>query len=259
VDDEVHWLDLSTWEIANVTDTPEEAVEVSRCAVTEVNGREGILTRSGFFFDPQDLSWTQFVSIPTPDSTNVPNEMWSFRGSPTVFGAPRCDGANGCTNDQVIQLSMDSNEWSIIGRMNRPRRFHEMVELPRAFCDLITPEEVIPEPVQNVPGPTAAIIVGGYTGGFSFDSLADVEIFGCDQPKAIAQPPFKAFLTGGTYVEEQDGDRYVIVCGGNVCESEPCVVSDRCLEYRPADNAWTEVAPMVKRRYNHIMEQVCLQ
>jgi len=262
IDSQVNRLNVDGWLLdPPLAETPEDAVEISRCAATEYQGREGIYVRNGFFFDPSDNSWTQLEEIPTPSSTNRPNEMWSFRGLPTVFGAPSCGGLNDCTNDEVIQFSPDDNEWRSLGRMRRPRRFHEMVEVPREFCDFVSPIDTTTEaPATTVSpapeGPTAAIVLGGYSAGFTDSALAQAEIFGCPTKKDLAQPLFKSFLSGGVYVEGAAGDRYVLMCGGNLCGEGPCTVTDRCLEYRPTTNEWTEGPTLVSRRYSHVMANI---
>ena len=66
----------------------------------------GIYVRYGYWFSLDSYSWQ--VKAPPPltylSSRTQPNGMVSWRGRPTYFGFPDCDGEGQCTNSRVIQV-----------------------------------------------------------------------------------------------------------------------------------------------------------
>ena len=87
---------------------------------------------------------------------------------------------------------------------------------------------------------SAALMLGGYRATYDTSLqrlLSDVEIFGCDTPKAPADLQFRTYMMEGVYIEDGE-DPYVLACGGTECDGS-CNVSTTCYEYRPSvENAW---------------------
>ncbi len=253
-----------------IVETPEDAIETSRCVVTTIDGQDGIFLRTGYFFDLATQSWvapTGGSQIPTPAPTN---EMFSYGGRPTVFGAPTCNGVNLCIFDSVIQYVWEDDEWVLLTEfLEYPRRYQEMVEVPIEFCNLIpesqstsTPEPVTTSTTMSTEQGNAAIIVGGWTDPTVNPEIpyAVIEVFGCPTEKRIGQTELDFFLTGLAFVDDDKQDPYVLLCGGSECQkgSNTCYLSNSCFEYRPTDNKWREALPMSLTRASPLIAQVPL-
>ncbi len=124
------------WQVTVLGTTPDG---VSRrplkCAGTVINGFPGIFTAEGDWLNLKTMNWEQYAPIPDNCEANRPNNLWSFQGKPTVFGAPVCDGLGDCYYSQVIQYQAEIDEWTLLGDMHVPRRSQEVVEVPKSFCD----------------------------------------------------------------------------------------------------------------------------
>jgi len=57
----------------------------------------------------------------------LPNAMWSFRGKPTIFGAPRCTDEGRCFNDVIMQYQPESDTWRELGGMAKARTMHQVI------------------------------------------------------------------------------------------------------------------------------------
>ena len=137
--------------------------------------------------------------------TRKPNHMWTYRGRPTIFGNPNCNDNGFCATNRVVQYVGETDEWIFLSNMDRARTGHEVVEVPREFCDF------------GPPG-TAALIVGGYQNGQEGGpSHAKAELFGCPDTdgQSIQLPDFPKdiYLAGGNYVNNGSSDS-VLICGG---------------------------------------------
>ena len=98
---------------------------------------------------------------------------------------------------------------------------------------------------------TAALIIGGFDDKTA-EVLYSVEIFGCDIPKFPAFLNEPAFLMAAAYVAN-DGDDYVLSCGGYSCEGDLCRVVSSCYELRSSVNVWTEGPSLLIPRWAHMI------
>ncbi len=118
--------------------TPEGVAEDPlKCAGTLINGLPGIFTREGDWLNLKTLDWQSFAPVPYDCNGSRPNAMWGYQGKPTVFGSAFSSGPGNCYYDQVMQYQAEEDKWNIIGTMLIPRKNHEVVEVPKTFCDLL--------------------------------------------------------------------------------------------------------------------------
>ena len=64
--------------------------------------------------------------------------MWTLNGVPTVFGYPLChttEADYNCYRFGVMQYDAALDQWDLVGQMEEDRAYHEVVEVPQAFCD----------------------------------------------------------------------------------------------------------------------------
>ena len=262
IDANVNFLIPETWDLGVITETVEDARELSKCALIEIDHEMGIFTRSGWWFNLVEERWeSKTIGLPTPATANLPNELFSYGGKPTIFGAPRCDALNVCTFDDVIQFDTVEEEWTIIGSMVYPRRFQEMIEVPKSFCDPLPEAEVTTTapPVTDHPvlEDTVAVLIGGYSSEGT-DQIGDIEVFGCGGPKRIAQLEGKYLLMGATYIDHVRDGQYILACGGREQIGANFELSPSCFELRLDENRWHSVPPLQEDRYAHLMAQVPL-
>ncbi len=133
---------------------------MSRCAFLEVDGVPGITIRTGHWLNLDTLQWEARAG-PTynPLAGEVPNDMWSFRGRPTIFGNPFCDEDFNCVNTEVLQYDPEADAWAPIGYLSEGRYYHEVVEVPRSFCQAVA---TFTTTTQSPEANNAALIIGGY-------------------------------------------------------------------------------------------------
>ncbi len=66
----------------------------------------GIFVRYGYWFNLNTQTWS--LRTPPPltylSATSQPNGLVSWRGRPTYFGFPECDGTGECHNTRIIQV-----------------------------------------------------------------------------------------------------------------------------------------------------------
>ncbi len=131
-------LKLASWKLSRL---PAGVVYKGGCAVAKAGGKEGIFVRSGHWLDLRTLTWHLKATPPSRPSEEEEEEqaLWSFRGRPTVFGSPRCNGSgsSSCSSVEVAQYSPEADRWEAVGRMRRPRTYHEVVEVPGFFCEAV--------------------------------------------------------------------------------------------------------------------------
>jgi len=67
------------------------------------------------------------------------NALFTFQGKPTVFGTSLCDLCDEDSTNlkQVRQYQPDENDWKTIGYLDESRKWHEVIEVPKAFCYLV--------------------------------------------------------------------------------------------------------------------------
>ncbi len=81
------------------------------------------MLRTGYWLDLETLEFTALTG-PTYQpfqQSPLPNEMFSFRGRPTIFGNKRCDDDLNCVDDEVLQYDPEEDEWVPIGTMFQAR------------------------------------------------------------------------------------------------------------------------------------------
>ena len=128
-------LDPFTWELTTVVSVPSFLQRPGKCAGLSIGGDPGIITRDGNWLNLNTLQWEVKVMPYYDPAANVPNAMWSFRGLPTIFGVPSCDGADVCENRDVIQYDPQLNKWTTLGSMVHSRSNHEVIEVSASFCN----------------------------------------------------------------------------------------------------------------------------
>ncbi len=253
-------IDPTTWSIdEQFAETPEEAREVFRCAGVEIDNDPGIFTKSGLWFNLTAKEWVQKTAPPLDPAAPRPNSMWSFQGKPTIFGAAVCAGPDACEYEQVIQYDPEEDDWIDLGTMELPRRFHEVIEVPISFCDLLPDslETTTAPPIPPVDLDNAMLVIGGYEDNAG-NNIDFVEVFGCQgPPRSVSSLPFGVFGAGGVLVPgEEDDEGHVLVCGGGQCSGSNCDPSTLCLQWTPSDNTWTESSNLTQPFFAHIMALV---
>ncbi len=186
-----------------------------------------------------------------------------------MFGYPQCNLQGNCPNEKVLQYDPDTNRWEELGNLEMPRSYHEVVEIPGYFCDILenmaTTQQPTTEPTFEIPPleslRTAALIVGGVD---VFDVAdrgnANVELFGCPDATEVSvrieDYPSTAVLPGGTFIHDEELGDFALVCGGDLCNQEGdltvCNISDKCYAWYPNDNSWTNVSSLTTERWKHI-------
>jgi len=93
----------------------------------------------GSFFNLDDGVWRKYESPGYYTEQNIyVNELYSFRGKPTVFGTCKnCDDPNDLTAEhkEIIQYLEEDDEWITIGYMQESRIDNLVIEVPISFCD----------------------------------------------------------------------------------------------------------------------------
>ena len=109
-----------------------------RCSLTAISGNKGLILPSGNFFNLETETWEAVAPLPPPENEQAINAMWTLNGVPTVFGYPLChttDADYNCYRFGVMQYNAALDQWDLVGVMDEERVFHEVVEVPQAFCD----------------------------------------------------------------------------------------------------------------------------
>ncbi len=218
----------------------------------------GILLSNGYWYSFSASVWQQKRFPPYAPLDRIPNELYTFRGRPTIFGAATCDGNGECEYTDVIQYMSEEDKWKSVGKMLHTRQFHEVIEVPLSFCEIADPAP----PRQD----TAALIVGGiYDININDQNgmlTPSAELFGCLNSDYDSIPledyPLSVTLPGGVYFSDgyQDAGR-VLVCGGYTCTDtdspSACNVSPECYEWTPEDQWSRASADLNDTRLAHIM------
>ena len=108
------------------------------------------------------MLWFKKAAPPYFQTTTNPNNMYTFRGLPTIFGSPTCNDNGFCATNRVIQYDPVADEWSYMADMSTARLYHEVIEVPRSFCfgiPTVPPESTTDEPISTTDdssdGPTS--------------------------------------------------------------------------------------------------------
>ncbi len=280
ISDKVYELDLNTWNIYDLAAVPNELTNPGKCAIATIEGvpgkyiylsrhgkrsrrmlYTGIMTRNGYWFSLLYYTWESKKFPPYYNGALLPNALHNFRGKATVFGGNQCDDEGTCTFTDVLQYDSDKDLWISMGRMVKSRTMHEVIEVPKEFCDVV----VHPPPSQD----SAALIIGG-VGGFEDNGRREihnsVEIFGC--PNSLGQSaflddfPVSVYMTGGNYFEQIDQDEdapeggVILVCGGYTCEGENninCGIRSDCYQWTKAGGWVLRDEELDRNRWAHIM------
>lgn len=120
-----------------VEEVPSEYYKRGKCALTQIDGQDGILNDLGYFMDLNTFQWSNYSqAYYLNDDENPLNNLWSYQGKPTVFG-PFSNCQDGCVySNDVIQFDPQTKVWNHIGNFNQGRSFHAMVEVSSSFCDM---------------------------------------------------------------------------------------------------------------------------
>ncbi len=249
---ELEVLDPSDWSITTLLTPIEDDIGNARCVGLTINGQPGLFTRYGFWLNLNSLQWEKKALPPYRVqglAVRPPNEMWSFRGRPTIFGFPICNNEGVCFQQGILQYDPQSDSWEEIGTLREPRAFQEVIEVPIDFCN-------------DPPRKTAVVILGGGSEDQSAGSgfTASAEIFGCDDNDVfqarIADFPEQVLIPSGVFLEDRgvsDADR-VLFCGGYYCNATgTCRLEDSCFSWNSRDNAYTPDNDMGATRWTHMM------
>jgi len=255
-------LDLLTWDWKTIGNTEVDDFAIrtpGRCSVAYVGDRPGILIRNGFWFDLIDHKWEQARFPPAFEKSVVPNALYSFRGRATMFGNTECDNEGNCEYTEIVSYDGESDTWISMGNMLKPRTLHEVIEVPKEFCDL--------PPVQEER--KVAMILGG-VGGFNDDGtrilLDTVELFGCPgNPEGsyfIDSYPVQVYYPGANYIEPRvlgDGTpEGVLSCGGysRYPTTGDMSITNDCYFWDPSqDDGWVDLGKggVGTSRWSHLM------
>ena len=122
---------LTDYVPANMTYTP-------KCSLVAIQGQEGLFLPNGYFFNLETRTWDLLAPLPPPENDLAVDAMWTLNGVPTVFGYPLChttEADYNCYRFGVMQYDGASDQWDLVGLMEEDRTYHEVVEVPQAFCD----------------------------------------------------------------------------------------------------------------------------
>ncbi len=258
-DEAVIQLDPSNWIETSLSDiVPDDDLGHHKCVGTNIGGSPVIFTLKGNIFNLDTNQWEEQVDIPQQTYLSNHNSMWSYNNRPTIFGAPFVNALNEISYHNIIQYIEEDQEWILLGDMNEPRRFHEAVEVPNSYCDILDDITTVSPPTTTTTEltttdeppreETAALIIGGYVYGPDADITDAVELFGCDGGSQFLAPleNRNAFM-GATFVDDEDGG-YVLACGGTQCIDNRCAISDLCYEWRPQTNVWEQTSVLTQDR-----------
>ena len=126
-----------SFEFTNYGQIPPPLANPGKCAGIDVDGAKAILFIKGYYIDLETRNTTK-VAYPPWEAIDgpLPNNMFTFRGKPTVFGFTRCDEEGNCEDDRVLQYDPKADEWRFIGNILGERRDVEVVEVPRSWCNM---------------------------------------------------------------------------------------------------------------------------
>lgn len=229
----------------------------------------GILLRNGYWFDLEYRTWEAQKFPPNNVLVDEPNSAFGYQGKLTIFGNPVCNSTGECRYTEVVQHNPGEDTWLTLGHMTTDRRYHEVVEVPVEFCDVLgtimttteaptTTEDpaITDEPLPGEDSSNVAMIIGGIweeaSGG---STLPSVELFGCPGYQNVALPvedyPTAIYLTAGQYMEDENK---VLVCGGFTCEDQiGCRIITDCYEWMPELHWQEATASLNERKWSHIM------
>ncbi len=89
---------------------------------------------TGWWYDIAEETWQALRFPPYPEFETIPNNLYSFRGLPTIFGNSACNSEGECESLDIIQYNSDEDIWYTLGEMLHPRQYHEVIEVPSSFC-----------------------------------------------------------------------------------------------------------------------------
>ncbi len=97
----------------------------------------GIMLANGYWWDIEADTWqaARFPPYPRVPDLATP-DVFGWRGRPTVFGNPSCDGEGNCEYVDVVQYDPEGDSWVNLGKMSESKRYQAVVEVPEEFCQL---------------------------------------------------------------------------------------------------------------------------
>ncbi len=226
------------------------------------------MLRNGFWFNLKSETWEARRFPPRVlDSIVEPDALFRFRGKPTQFGSPMCDGSGTCQYREVLQYNEITDTWDLLGTLQETRMLHEVIEVPVEFCDQYvgstqTAEEPITITDEQEEIETVAMIIGGLwdidSEGLVGVALPEVELFGCpgseDTSVILQDFPLPVYLLAGTYYDDK-----VITCGGYSCRggiAQICGMLDDCFQWTPEEQWQPFVDNLDNPKWSHFMPKV---
>ncbi len=238
------------------------------------------MLRNGYWYNLETQEWEVKMFPPNNLYVQEIDSLYYFRGKPTIFGSPVCEGDGTCSYVEVDQYDPDTDTWNKLGNLIESRGFQAVIEVPQSLCDqlpdmtTITTESTVQPTTEPVTDPTeeppdqttAALIIGGsWSDADILKSMASVEIFGCpgyeDRSFPLPDYPFGGvMLTGATYFPNSQEVGKLIACGGFLCQNPVideafCKLGDECYEWT-VENEWQAAPPLTQRKWSHLMALV---
>ncbi len=240
------------------------------------------MLRNGYWFNLNTEEWEAKKFPPNNPFVSEADAMHYFRGEPTVFGSPVCNSEGHCYYTEVIQYNPIYDRWDSIGTISESKQFHEVVEVPREFCERIaaastapptTPTgptesttEIVTDPYVAPDTSTVAMIIGGnWDEATRLQTMSSVELFGCPGYEERSFPlldfPNGVYLSGATYFANNQDVGKVVACGGFLCadlavEIETCELTERCFEWTLESGEWEETPGLNDQKWSHLMTLV---
>ena len=126
----IYQLDIDDWSVEVIGFLDQGQGSPVRCTENTINGSPGIMTGGGFWFNLEtrvaiQVAWYE------------PEAMFSIGGRPTAFAGLSCV-ENPVECGQVVQYEADRDEWVKIGELGVARHYHEVVEVPKEFCNFVS-------------------------------------------------------------------------------------------------------------------------
>ena len=238
------------------------------CVGLTLDGVPGIFLRYGYWLNLNTRQWELKSPPPHYPLDRLPNNMFKFRGKPTMFGSLECDSDATCDATEIVQYQPATDEWIHIGSMSEHKTFLDVAEVPGSVCQHFpAPSTSTETPVTTAdPGPTttpdpsvakkAALIVGGGLGSSSIDSI---ELFGCPNSASslsMGKLPQPRIYSGMTYLEKEG---HVLLCGGSICPDgtlSSCNLDNSCFRFYPETGSFIYDSDMTTDRANFVLTQV---
>ncbi len=86
------------------------------------------MIRNGYWYNLATSEWVakRFPPYPRIGDYELADALYSFRGSPTIFGSPVCDEKGECEYREVLWYDRDDDIYVSLGNMREQRFNHEV-------------------------------------------------------------------------------------------------------------------------------------